>query len=218
MLDLSISTNAAAVSVRYDRAPTLVGTTIVRVLRRIGAGLVRHIAREKLSGQTLTPRTGNLRRALFWKIFLADRDAVLVVGADAKKAAYAGIQEFGGTIRPTRAKHLAIPLDAARTAKGVARLSAREFMARPEQLGFEHAFVNKRRTAIMGVRRSGGERVAEPVFALKSSVTIPERSYVRASVRERRDWILAELGLHTGEAIQAAIDGETEPPIGEAGD
>ena len=218
MLDVTVSTNAAAVSVRYDKAPTLVGTTIVRVLRRIGAGLVRYIAREKLSGQTLTPRTGTLRRALFWKIFVAERDAVLVVGADAKKAAYAGVQEFGGTIKPVRAKHLAIPLEAARTAKGVARMTAREFMARPEQLGFEHAFVNKRRTAIMGVRRSRGGRVAEPVFALKTSVTIPARSYVRAGVAERRDWILGELGLGTQEAIRAALEGDTKPSTGGQGD
>ena len=87
MLDVTVSTNAAAVSVRYDKAPTLVGTTIVRVLRRIGAGLVRYIGGGKLSGETLTARTGTLRRALFWKIFVAERDAVLVVGADRQKAA-----------------------------------------------------------------------------------------------------------------------------------
>src|SRR5919109_5216953 len=139
---IDVSTNAASVSVRYTDAPKLVATTVVQTFRRIGAGLQRHAVREKLNGQVLERRTGTLARALFSQIWLDGKDAVLTFGADKAKAKGAAIQEYGGTIRPTHAQHLAIPLDAARTAKGVARLSAREFIAHPESLGFESTFVN----------------------------------------------------------------------------
>ena len=195
---IDVSTNAASVSVRYTDAPKLVATTVVQTFRRIGAGLQRHAVREKLNGQVLERRTGTLARALFSQIWLDGKDAVLTFGADKAKAKGAAIQEYGGTIRPTHAQHLAIPLDAARTAKGVARLSAREFIAHPESLGFESTFVNKRRTAIMGVR--GGE--AEPVFALKTSVTLPARSYLRSTVDDKRAWILAQLGGDVADALQ----------------
>lgn len=204
MIDVDVRSNAAQVAVRYDKAPKLIATSIVKVLRRIGAGLQRHVMREKLQGQVLQRRTGTLIRSIFYTIFLdrGAQDAVLVLGADIKKAAYARILELGGVIVPVRAQNLAIPLDVARTAKGVPRMSAREFIGNPQGLGFDRAFVNKKRTAIMGAR--GGEAV--PVFALKKRVVIKPFRYLRSTVQDKRDWILDELGAGVGDVVQQGLD------------
>jgi hypothetical protein len=204
MLDLTIDTNAANLAIRYEKAPRLIAGTLVRVFRRIGAGLVKYVVNEKLDNTLLHKRTGNLRRAIFSRIFLEGLDAVLVLGADVKKAIYARVHEYGGTIKAIHSANLAIPLDVARTAKGVARLSAREFIQNPQALGFETSFLSRKRTAIMGGRADG---TFAPVFALKKQVTIPERSYLRSTIRDKREWILQELGLGTKEAVQDAIDG-----------
>jgi hypothetical protein len=200
---IAIDSNAAAVAVQYQQASKLVAKSVVKVLRTIGAGVIGYVGREKLSGQLLEARTGTLRRALFYKVFTDANglDAGVIVGADVKKAPHAAVHEYGATIRPVKAKKLAIPLDAAKTTGGVARMSAREFMEHPESLGFERAFINPKGTAIMGVRNTGSagfdddsDLALEPVFALKDAVTIPERSYLRAGVNERRVWILQQLG------------------------
>lgn len=195
---ITINSNAAAISVQYRNAPKLIAKNIVQIFRVIGAGMVSYIGREKLSGQVLGVRTGNLRRALYYRVF-ADAnglDAGVYIGADVKKAPQARVQEFGGTITAKNGKNLAIPLGPALTGKGVARMSAREFIANPESLGFVRTFVNPAKTAILGVTKSGE---VQAVFALKASVTLPERSYLRAGVNERKDWIRQQLGasLHT---------------------
>jgi hypothetical protein len=200
-----IDSNAAAVSVQYLEAPKLVASSIVRVLRTIGAGLVSYIGRQKLSGQVLGARTGTLRRALYYRVMTDSNglDASVYVGADVKKAPQARVQEYGGTITAKNAAHLAIPLGPALTGKGVARVSAKQFIANPGSLGFARAFVNPSKTAIMGANPG---QPAVPVFALKTSVTLPERSYLRAGVNERRAWILEQLGmsLHDDAAGNAA--------------
>ena len=134
---IAIESNVGQIGVRFLRGSKSIERAIVQRLRKIGAALQLAIAKEKLSGQSLVRRTGNLTRALFYKVSLEGTDAVLQVGADGKKAKCAAIQEEGGTIRPVNSANLAIPLDAARTAKGVARMSAREFFANPSALGFD---------------------------------------------------------------------------------
>jgi hypothetical protein len=190
---ITVDSNAAAVAVQYAQAPKLVGRTIVRILRTVGAGLVSYIGREKLSGQVLGVRTGTLRRALYSRVFVDANglDAGVAVGADVKKAPQARVQEYGGTISAKGGGFLTIPVGPNLTGKGVMRVSASAFIANPESLGFDHAFVNPKKTAILGVRQDGS---VEAVFALKRSVTLPERSYLRAGVNERRAWILEQLG------------------------
>ncbi len=199
MITIDVRVDAGRVGARCAEASKKIEQNITAAFRKLGPQLTLIVAREKLSGppkagmagtgNLLGRRSGGLIRALFSKVFVANRETVLVVGADTKKAAYARILHEGGVIRPVHAQHLAIPLDAARTAKGVARMSAREFISNPESLGFDRAFVNRKGTAIMGARGD----VAEPVFALKDSVTMPARPYIRDTVFERRTWILEQL-------------------------
>lgn len=195
---IEVETNAASVAVRYNQAPALLAKTVVQTFRRIGASLQTFVVRNKLAGQVLARRTGTLARAVFYKVFLEGEDAVLAIGADAAKAKYARVQELGGVIRATHSANLAIPLDAARTAKGVARMSAREFMKNPEALGFESAFVNPKGTAIMG---RIGQNI-EPVFALKKQVVLQPRRYLRGTLDDRKGWILEQLGADVAKAIE----------------
>lgn len=188
-----IAPDLAAVTVQWQNAPKLVAKSIVTIFQTIGAGLVSYIGTQLLSGQVLGVRSGNLRRSLYFRVF-ADPDGLsagVYVGADIKKAPQAAVQEFGGTISAKSAGALTIPLAPDLTNNGVMRVSAREFFDNPSSLGFDHAFINPKGTAIMGVSKG---QAPVPVFALKTSVTLPERSYLRAGVNERRDWILAQLG------------------------
>jgi hypothetical protein len=170
---IDISSNAAAVSVNYHEAPKLVSKTIVRVLTVIGSGLVQWVKLQKLAGQVLNYRTRTLSRAIV------------------SKAPYAREQEYGGPIAAKNGTFLTIPVGPNLTPGGVMRVSPRAFIADPTSLGFEREFVNRRRTAIMGVNR--GEK-PQPVFALKTSVMLPERSYLRSTVDDRRQWIAQQFG------------------------
>lgn len=208
---IEITTNVGDVTADYRNASKLIADNTFKRLRSIGSTLVRAIAKDKLSagkssgtGQSLVRRTGNLTRALFYKIRLEGKDAVLTVGADGKKAAYAAIQEEGGVVRPVRSQNLAIPLDAARTKNGVGRMSAREFIQNPQALGFEGSFVNPTKTAIMGIK---GDEV-EPVFALKKEVRISGKRYIRDTVYERRAWILEQLGAAAADGASGATSDE----------
>jgi hypothetical protein len=209
---ISVSTNAATVAANYRRAPRQIATNVVTIFRRIGAAMQRQIVTEKLNGQLLRARTGNLRRSIYWKIVLDagagdDAQIVLTIGADKKKAVYARALEEGATITPKRGQFLTIPVGRALTAAGVARVSAREFISNPGSLGFTSSFVNKAKTAIMGVKkRARGEDLVEPVFALKRSVTLPQRSYLRSTVAERKTWIREQLGAGAMDGFDAALE------------
>jgi hypothetical protein len=198
---LEVSSNASALSVAYSQAPRLISRTVYQVLQRIGQGLVQYVKLEKLQGQVLNARTRTTSRAVFSRIDTDEsaRDAVLVLGVDVSKAPGARAQEFGAVIRPKTAQFLTIPVGVNLTASGVLRVSPREFIANPSSLGFERSFVNRRKTAIMGVTRGGR---AEPVFALKTQVTLPERSYLRSTISDRREWIMGQLGIGLDESLR----------------
>lgn len=221
-MSLEITSNGAQVAIRYHEAPKLIAKSVVKIMRTIGATLVSYAGREKLSGQVLGVRTGNTRRALFYRIFVdaAERDVVLVFGADTRKAPGAAANEYGATIVPKTSTFLTVPLDPALTGKGVARVSAREFIANPQSLGFESSFVNRRKTAILGVRDGGpggfdddSDREVVPVFALVKRVVLPERSFLRSSVRDKRAWIGEQLGITVQEAARTAADAADGGPV-----
>ena len=85
------------------------------------------------------------------------------------------IHETGGTIRPKHSKYLAIPLDAALTAKGVAR-------GRPRDFKDTFFAVSKKGNLIM-FGKSMGKVV--PLFAMKKEVKIPKRPYMKPSLQEK---------------------------------
>jgi hypothetical protein len=119
--------------------------------------------------------------------------------------AYATIHEFGGVITPQNVKYLTIPL----TAKAK-KYGAREY---PQKLTFIHnKKTGKKCLAIVTQpKKSSGKRVKgrraakkatiEPIYALRDSVTIPERSYMRASF----DMGKAKLQVWAKEAVSGIL-------------
>lgn len=196
-MKIDLTTNAYELAGDLGAIPAMFAKRIVPTLERIGATLERDVATTKITaGGILEPRTGNLRRALFHRVQGQGTTASVIVGADLSKAPYGRVQELGGTIVPRRAAHLAIPLDAMLTAKGVARMTAREVIANPFALGFSGTFTAK------GVIFGKLPDQIVPLFALKSSVTLPARQYLASTLAGRTDWIEQQFAELAFEAWQ----------------
>lgn len=197
---MEITIDTAGVDQMLSRVGSrLTPELIVPTMRRIGLVLEGYIRRDQLSGQALQVRTGQGRRSIFHRVVVGDHDVSVVVGADLSTARYMRVQEHGGTITPTKSRFLTIPLDAAKTGKGVARFTARELFNNPSALGFQSAFVAKgvifgvkgRQRSVGGKRRSVlglGEIV--PLFALKRSITLKPVGYLAATQRTQMPWVL----------------------------
>lgn len=106
-------------------------------------------------------------------------------GADVR---YARIHELGGTIRPKRAKNLAIPTDAAKTGAGVSRVPS------PRDMALSWAPTNN--GPGMLVDESG-----TPMFILRKSVTIPARPYLRPALDGAVQGFRARLGTAMARAL-----------------
>jgi len=91
---------------------------------------------------------------------------------------YAPLHEFGGTIMPVKAKRLAIPLPAARTAAGVARISS------PRLMPDLKLIVTKAKKLLL-VRFIGKKKKRMiPMFVLhKGPIQIPARLGLREELR-----------------------------------
>lgn len=182
---------------------------LTQALRR-GVLRVHHqVVAVELRGGTLQARTANLARAVFWRVEGSAEAIIGRVGVDTARAIYGRIQALGGVIRPKRSSHLAIPLEPARTTNGVARFTAREFMANPQAFGYRGAFVNPRSTALMGRTRdphAGWQgKGYEAVFALKTQVTIPPRNYLRRGLDHVKRAVVDDVRR----AVKAAISRKT---------
>ena len=95
---------------------------------------------------------------------------------------YAEIQEEGGEVHAKNVRNLTIPLEAFMTGRGVARGSARDVIASPEDYGYDGTFFS--RNVLMGVRGTGEDREVEPLFFLTPSVTIPARPWAQPALDE----------------------------------
>lgn len=195
---------ARELAVHYDNAPALVGTTAFTVMRRIVLRLVDYAVKNKLSGDPLESHTRNLARSLFSRVELQGNDAVGRVGYDLAKAKYGRAQELGATIVPKSAKNLTIPVGEAKTAGGAQRFGAREFIAATSKggsglYGFTRSFVNKNKTAIMGVKASGE---VEPVFLLRKRVVLPDRPALKETLNENLPDIRRELSTGVFDAVK----------------
>lgn len=195
--------------------PASIAKAAVATMRRITTQLLAYLVQNKLSnaagaGNQLHRRTATLARSAFQRVEVgAGVDLVGRVGFDLAKARYARAVTMGATITPKQASYLTIPVGEALTRSGVARFGAREFIEQTraagshggggEWHGFTGSFVNKNRTAIMGIRPGGA---VEPVFLLRKSVTLPVRDVLGETVRENatriQDWWNEGLAARTG--------------------
>ena len=145
------------------------------------------VATEKITaGGILESRSGLLRQSLDSRIETPSETEITGrLFFDLSVAKYGRLQEFGGTVTPTRSKNLAIPFPGgpALTDKGAARFGAREFISNPGVGGFQSAFVAK------GVIFGKLLHEITPVFILKPSVTLPAREPLKSTLDRERPWI-----------------------------
>lgn len=206
-MEFSVDTTIAVVRVKWRDAAVGVftGKALLNSLRRIGLRLQRTMM-QKVSNDVLQVRTGNLRRAIFYRVEGSEqsREVLVRAGANLTKAIYGRIQDVGGTITPRRAQFLTIPFGPNRTTNGVMRVDAREFISNPGSIGFTGSFVNRRKTAILGVRADGS---VEPVFALVRFVRIKPTGYLANSLAETMPFIQEEMNLAADEVMKEMGDG-----------
>lgn len=185
------------------------------VLLHLHAAVNRNIGPGGLVGR----RTGNLARALMELVTVTDEGVTGELWPDPAKVAYGAIQEDGGTVIPRHAKFLTIPLEAMLTGLGVARGTARQVIESPQAFGYSGTFVAK--GVIFGKlgqtakgnqhwrRGAGGAQTTViPLFALKSSVTIPGRHYLATTLIQEWAWIADYLETVTGDVVHVLF-GET---------
>lgn len=173
-------------------------------LRSLGAQIVRaadrgllaggkqatgHIAANKLSGQELARRTGNLARDLdAWRA--APYDVEIGIREKSRSNKYAWLLgDEQHVITPKRAKFLAIPIGEAKTAAGVARYEGpRDAAAR---LG-NTFFVRSGGKLLFGYK-VGKKGKFRPLFVLVKSVLVQGTGALIDGVEESMDTIREEV-------------------------
>lgn len=227
---MEITVDDQGLSARLERGPGVTGKATLQAMRRIGRLFETTIKGEFLSGQMLRVRTGTGRRSIFHRIEAVgngdEGDIVLFVGADLGTARYMRLQALGGIIRPTKGRYLTIPIGAAKTANGVARFSARDVIEDPQAHGYDSTFFRNqilfgvkgrfRKQTVEGQRvsvRQGSIGTVEPLFVLKTSVTIPAHNYLAAARDRLQPAVAEELG-NIGKALIEVIVTEKGPAGG----
>lgn len=126
--------------------------------------------RKNPSGQAgrLNRRSGRLMKSLRVRVFPGSKTIEQVAGEIGTQSPYAGVHEYGATIRPKRSKYLAIPLPAALDSRGVPK--------RRGPRSWKNTFVAKSKAGnlIIFQRRRGVKGII-PLYVLKKEVTIPPR-------------------------------------------
>lgn len=121
---------------------------------------------------TVGIRSGNLRNQLTQRTDLVGMVIKTDIGDSVK---YARIQEYGGTITPTRAQYLAIPVGPALTAAGVSKYAS------PREVPGLFVIRSKGGTLLL-VRKDGQQLVT--YFVLKKSVTLKPKLGLRDAIRK----------------------------------
>lgn len=137
-------------------------------LQRLGLAIAGEFQRKNFGGDpNVKNRTGFLRRGVFQNVQEIKGGRELLVGIGGVK--YARIQEFGGIVRPKRAKWLTIPVGPAKTAAGVARGPARSFP------GLKFVSVNRALALLVGDHGKGKNAKPTVFFVLKKEVRLRPR-------------------------------------------
>lgn len=146
------------------------------ILRKLAVRAAIEVEREAKFNATrrvLKKRSGALARSINAKARVTAEGSHEVVARSEHISS--STHEHGAVIRPKRAKMLAIPLAAAKTAGGVARYST------PRSVPGLFVLKSKAGNLLLVKREGGG---ITPYFVLKHSVTIPRRPFLRPAVVE----------------------------------
>ena len=167
-------------------------------MAKAGVYIMNYIQRNKLSGQVLKRRTGRLAGSFKYKVEEYGRYVSVRVGSN---LIYSAIHERHSkeerTIRAKNGRYLTIPISkqyggGAVTTTGVVRKPARQW---------EDTFVAMSKKGNLIIFQNKGNNKIVPLFVLKEEVTLPYRPYVRPSLNETKDRVVAM----TGEMVSMAI-------------
>ena len=180
---------------KIDRLPTQVREEVGQRTLLQGAILLEgYIKEQKLSGQVLHVRSGRLRASMAHVVQQEGNDFIARVGPH---TLYARILELGGTITARNVQNLTIPVGPALTPSGVPRYAARDLISSPSLGGFKRTFFRNKK--LYGVTPGGRAMV---VFVLKPRVTIKENRYMRSSLSEKAQEIIALVGAGVERALK----------------
>ena len=177
------------------RLPAEIGKVIARAaLRSEGAA-------KRNATSTVHARSGRLRSSIMAVVTTGPTDFTLTLSAGARQGAnvrYAKIHEMGGTVRPIKAKYLAIPVGPAKTAAGVARYAS------PRDAPVELRFVQSLKGQPLLVEQRGKKGRVIVWYVLRRSVTIPARPYLQPALIEGTNPVPSELEAVTRRILGAA--------------
>lgn len=105
----------------------IIRSLVMAKVQSLAIELQRHIVQDKLSGQVLKVKTGNLRRSIQHSIGESSNGITAQVFSS-NDVKYAAIHEFGGTIVPNKAKALSFVIDGKRIFTQSVTLKERSFM------------------------------------------------------------------------------------------
>lgn len=92
-----VPSNDRVVKFMLDRGQRI-GDEIEQEMTAISIDLQSYVKANKLSGQILKNRTGNLRRAIDRAVLRSSSGVTATVGVSPNAAKYAGVHEYGGDI------------------------------------------------------------------------------------------------------------------------
>ena len=164
--------------VKLTKADAVMRRNVRVAIGRLQYTLQRHI-KAHFKGNPLHNRTGKLVNSI--AVAPIEEDSAKISGPVGTNTIYGAIQEHGGTIHAKNVANLTIPLDAVLTAAGVARYTARQLIESKGAVGgFTGTFFRN------GVLFGSNKGQVTPLFALKSSVTLPARPYMVPGLAETR--------------------------------
>jgi len=149
--------------------------------------------------RNLRIRSGQLTKSLHYLVQRKANATSVSIGTikRTEALAYAGIHEFGGTIRPTRSKYLTIPLDRAKTPSGNPRFTAREAEQEFEETWFARS--KKGRLMLWGMESDAS---VYPLFLLVKQVKIKPRPFVQPAFKEMQHRVRTDIR----DVLQRALD------------
>lgn len=119
---------------------------------------------QQSKGKSVNARSGELSRS--WLTMLQGTNLRTLVAEVFTTSKYARIHQFGGVIRPKRAKYLTIPTKFNQTPRGNTRTGARHLV---------NSFVKRSKKGNLLIFQSQPSGDIKPMFVLKKQVTIPKR-------------------------------------------
>ena len=170
-------------------------------VRRVLLELSNQIGNPIKPGKALNPRSGMLAKA--WQVrggaeLNVSSTSTGAKGELATNNPYARIQDEGGTVVPTTAQWLAIPVGPAKTAAGVSRFQS------PRQV--QGLFVLKSKNGNLLLVAPRGKDAITVWYILKKSVKIPASHYL--------DLAAAETDKVASGIVDAALQEEIDRRIG----